>query len=166
LQLPEVDPARLAVAIRSVLAEDRAQAQRLGGDAIGARNAPALFELGYLAASVDGLDDTERAAMVRLLQTLDETLETAALEQQLAELDTAIENGARAELLRLAAADIVGAQREAALAFAAGIAMADGWLGGGELEALGEVASALGLSEDRAHELIQDLVHRVEARLG
>ncbi len=177
LQLPEVDPAHLAVVIRAVVAEDRAQAERLRAGALqtvadqpddgtAARRFQSLLEIGYLVASADGLADQEREALARLLEQLtDAVLDRAALELHFRDLDEAVAAMGRRERLGRAAADLDDDDRDSALGFAAAIAMSDGWLGDAELAVLIELGAHMSIPADRARELVEQVVARVESRL-
>src|SRR5262249_11811114 len=79
IALPASEPSKLAEAIRAVVTEDAFYAARLregakaaaaGSDDAPARRFTALLELGYLVASADGLDPSERAALARLLEAV------------------------------------------------------------------------------------------------
>lgn len=178
LQLPDADPAQLAVAIRAVVIEDQAQAARLRAGALqtisdtpeddgaAARKFQALLEIGYLVASADGLADTERDGLARLLEQLtDSVIDHAALELHFKDLDEAVNALGRRERLGRAAADLADDDRDGALTFAAAIAMSDGWLDEDEVKVLIELGGHLGIDADRVRELVEAVVHRVEGRL-
>ncbi|KAB2889293.1 MAG: hypothetical protein F9K40_19905 [Kofleriaceae bacterium] len=175
LQLPEVDPAHLAVVIRGILSEDLAQAERLRGAAQSFARADtqettgrflALLDVAYLVASVDGLVGDEREAILRLFgQLTDSVLDRDQLEAHFQALDETRATATRAEQLAAAVGDLREDDRPNALPFAAAIAMTDGWLGEAELGALYELGGYLAIPADRAREQIEALIQRVEGRL-
>lgn len=175
LQLPEVDPAHLAVVIRGILAEDLAQAERLRAGAAQslARTDTdeatgrylALLDIAYLVAAADGLDVDERSGILRLFEQLtDGVLDRDALEHHFAELDDTMASS-RSERLGAAAGDLRDEDRGNAISFAAAIAMSDGWLGDAELGVLKELGGFLGIPADKAREQVEQVIQRVEGRL-
>ena len=156
LQLPDVDPALLAVVIRRMLTEDRAGAE--------ARGFEPLLEIAYLVASADSLDADEREGLVRTFEQLTST-DRAALEQHLHDFDDAIAASNRADRLRQAATDLHPDDRGGAVAFAAAIAMSDGWLGDSELGVLVELGGHLEINAELAREIVESVIARVETRL-
>lgn len=178
LQLPDADPAQLAVAIRAVVMEDQKQAARLKTGAMQAvaevpeddgqtsRRFQSLLEIGYLVASADGLADAERDGLARLLEQLtDSVLDHDTLALHFKDLDEAAAQMGRRERLGAAAALLDDDERDGALTFAAAIAMSDGWLDADEMNVLIELGSHLSLDADRVRELVEQVVHRVEGRL-
>ncbi len=178
LQLPDADPAQLAVAIRAVVVEDQKQAARLKtgamqavseepeADGSTARRFQSLLEIGYLVASADGLADEEREGLARLLEQLtDAVIDRNTLELHFKDLDEASAQMGRRERLGAAAALLEEDERDGALTFAAAIAMSDGWLGQDEMNVLIELGSHLSLDADKVRELVEQVVHRVEGRL-
>jgi len=178
LQLPDADPAQLAVAIRAVVAEDRAQVARLRAGALqtisdappddgaAARRFQSLLEIGYLVASADGLADEEREGLARLLEQLtDSVIDRSTLEQHFKDLDEGAAMFGRRERLGAAAALLDDDERDGALTFAAAIAMSDGWLDEDEVKVLIELGSHMSLDADRVRALVEEVVHRVEGRL-
>lgn len=176
LQLPEVDPAHLAVVIRGILAEDLAQAERLRAGAAQslARTDTdeatgrylALLDISYLVAAADGFDADERNGILRLFEQLtDGVLDRDALEHHFAELDDTMAASSRSERLGAAAGDLRDEDRVNAITFAAAIAMSDGWLGEAELGVLKELGGFLGVPADKAREQVEQVIHRVEGRL-
>jgi len=178
LQLPDADPAQLAVAIRAVVAEDRAQYARLRAgalqtvsdapedDGVAARRFQSLLEIGYLVASADGLADEEREGLARLLeQVCESVVDRATLELHFKDLDEAAAMMGRRERLGAAAGLLEEDDRDGALTFAAAIAMSDGWLGAEELAVLVELGGHLGVDADRVRAIAEGVVHQVEGRL-
>lgn len=175
LQLPEVDPAHLAVVIRGILTEDLAQAERLRGAAQSFARADtqettgrflALLDVAYLVASVDGLEGDEREGILRLFEQLtDAVLDRVELEHHFHALDDARGTASRAEQLAAAAGDLREEDRPNAFAFAAAVAMTDGWLGEAELGALYQLGACLAIPADKAREQVEQLIQRVESRL-
>jgi hypothetical protein len=175
LQLPEVDPTHLAVVIRGMLAEDLAQAERLRAGATPslARDPQettgrylALLDVAYLVAAADGLDDDERAGILKLFDQLtDSVLDRDALEHHFAEVDDAVKSGAGGERLAAAATDLRDEDRGTAITFAAAAATANGWLGDAELKALYELGRHLSIPADKAREQVEQVIQRVEGRL-
>src|SRR5687768_2611815 len=133
IELPAVPAAQLAAAVRAMLGDGARAvplppAERLEADAAAAlaesdssaaRRFQALVELGYLAASADGLDPAEQAALAVLLERLTgAAVEHAILEQHLRDLDEAAAMLGRHERLARVAADLgERQQREEALGF-------------------------------------------------
>ena len=176
LQLPEVDPTHLAVVIRKMLAEDLAQAERLRSGAVQsvarANEAEttgrylALLDLAYLVAAADGFDDDEREGLLRLFgQLTDDVLDRETLEKHFGELDEGVKASSRGERLAAAADDLLEDDRTHAIAFAAAIAMSDGWLGDAELAALIELGGHLSITRENAREQVEQVIQRVENRL-
>jgi len=109
------------------------------------------LELGYLAASADGLDASERD----LLATIDQ----AAFAAHFADLDAGVESLGRRERLARTAADFDTEESRAdAIRIAALIAMADGTLHGPELGVLVEAAVHFEWPPDRVRSLIDGVV--------
>ncbi len=175
LQLPDVDPTHLAVVIRGILSEDLAQAERLRGAAQSLARADtqettgrflALLDVAYLVASVDGLSGDERDGILRLFESVtDSVLERDQLEHHFHALDERRASTSAAEQLAAAAGDLRDDDRPNAIRFAAAIAMSDGWLGDAELGALYELGGYLSIPADRAREQVEQLIQRVEGRL-
>ena len=176
LQLPEVDPAHLAVVIRAMLAEDLAQADQLrAGAAQSLARADtdettgrflALLDIAYLVASADRLDADEREGILRLFEHLtDSVLERTTLEGHFRELEESTAASSRGERLGAAADDLRDEDRGNAITFAAAIAMSDGWLGDAELDALIELGGLLSVPADKAREQVELVIQRVEGRL-
>lgn len=184
VELPAVPPAQLAAAVRSMLGEggemaplpsaarlsaDAAAAVAAGGDPDAARRFQALVELGYLAASADGLDPAERDALATLIERLTgDAVDHGTLAQHLADLDDAAAMLGRHERLARVAADLGdGDRRDEALGFAALVAMADGELHGEELAVLDELGGCFGLAAAEVRAIVDrvaDAVTRAVAR--
>jgi tellurite resistance protein len=179
VQLPEVAPARLAAAVHAVLTGDaargaalpsadhlRAGAAATTGDAGGpaARRFQALLELGYLAASADGLDAGEREALARLLeQVTGAAVDRDTLELHFRDLDEAVAMlGRRERLARVAAELDDGDEPSEALGFAALVAMADGRLGAAELDVLVELGASLALGAGEVRAVVDQVAASLE----
>jgi len=178
VELPAVPPAQLAAAVRAMLGEggemaplpsaarlaaDAAAAVADGGDAEGARRFQALIELGYLAASADGLDPAERDALATLIERLTgDAVDHATLERHLADLDAAAAMLGRHERLARVAADLGdGDRRDEALGFAALVAMADGRLCDTELAVLDELGGCFGLATAEVRAIVDRVADAV-----
>jgi hypothetical protein len=164
LQLPEVDPARLAVVTRKMLSEDLVQVERTTRDFL------ALVDIAYLVAAADRLVGDEREGILRIFEQLvnpaDGVLDRDAIEHHFRELDEVRATATlRSERLGAAAGDLREEDRGGAIAFAAAIAMTDGWLGEAELAALYELGGHLSIPADKAREQVEAVIQRVEARL-
>jgi hypothetical protein len=92
-------------------------------------------------------------------------LDRDTLDHHFADLDEAVKASSRGERLAAAAHDLLEDDRAHALAFAAAIAMSDGWLGEAELEALIELGGHLSITRENAREQIEQMIQRVENRL-
>src|SRR5215510_11761339 len=99
-----------------------------------------VIELGYLAASGDGLDRSERDVLADVLErATGRTIDHAAFEAHFADLDAAVAMLGRRERLARTAAEFDNDDTRAdAIRFAALVAMADGRLQAQELEVLNE----------------------------
>lgn len=160
LQLPEVDPARLAVVTRKMLADDLVQVERTPVHFF------ALLDIAYLVAAADRLEADERNVIIKLFEQLaDGVLDRDALEVHFKELDETVQTSNRSDRLGAAAGDLRDEDRSHAITFAAVIAMSDGWLGDAELGVLLELGELLGVPGDKAREQVEQVIHRVEARL-
>src|SRR5262245_23150251 len=143
VELPSTDPSRLASAIQAVLAagdaslptaawlSDSARTASTAPEEAAAQRFQALLELGYLAASADGLDAGERAALASMLENVTgRAVDAKTLDMHFKDLDAAASMlGRRARLARVAAELGDHVARAEAIAFAALVAMADGRLG-------------------------------------
>lgn len=178
VELPAVAPERFAVAVRAMLGEggemaplpssarlsaDAAAAVAEGGDADGSRRFQALVELGYLAASADGLDPSERDALATLVERLTgSAVDHATLDRHFEDLDAAAAMLGRHERLARVAADLgEGDRRDEALGFAALIAMADGRLHRDELAVLDELGGCFGLSASEVRAIVDRVADAV-----
>jgi tellurite resistance protein len=180
IELPAAPPAQLAAAVRAILSQGTREvplpsAERLEADASaavadrpvdpdGVRRFHALVELGYLAASADGLDPAEREALATILERLTgAVVDHATIDRHLRDLDAAAAMLGRHERLARVAADLgAGDQRDEALGFAALIAMADGRLHEGEMEVLLELGACFALPQKE----VRNIVDRVAAAVG
>jgi hypothetical protein len=178
VELPAVPPERFAAAVRAMLGEggemaplpstarlaaDAAAAVADGGDPDGSRRFQALVELGYLAASADGLDPAERDALATLIERLTgAAVDHGTLDQHLRDLDAAAAMLGRHERLARVAADLgEGDRRDEAIGFAALIAMADGQLHGTELAVLDELGGCFGLASAEVRAIVDRVADAV-----
>ena len=178
VELPAVAPERFAVAVRAMLGEggemaplpssarleaDAAAAVADGGDANGSRRFQALVELGYLAASADGLDPAERDALATLIERLTgAAVDHDTLARHLEDLDAAAAMLGRHQRLARVAADLgEGDRRDEALGFAALIAMADGRLHRDELAVLDELGGCFGLAAPEVRAIVDRVADAV-----
>jgi tellurite resistance protein len=124
----------------------------------------AALELGYLAASADGLDVTERASIANALERVTGIgYDQAAFAAHFGDLDEAVAAlGRRERLARTAAEFDSDEQREGVIQFAALVAMADGVLHAPELVVLEEAGSHFKWDAERIRRLVNDAA----ARLG
>jgi tellurite resistance protein len=124
------------------------------------------LELGYLAASADGLDDREREQIAGTLERVTGIgFPGEALEEHFADLDEACEMFGRRERLARTAADFETDQtRGDAIRFAALIAMADGTLHAHELEVLNECGTHFKWGNDKIRALVSDAVARLRSK--
>lgn len=124
----------------------------------------AALELGYLAASADGLDDAERVTIAATLERVSGIeLDHDAFTAHFADLDEAVASLGRRERLARTAADLeTDAARAEAIQFAALVAMADGTLQAPELGVLTEAGAHFAWGADR----IRGLVDEAAARVG
>jgi hypothetical protein len=150
VQLPEDAVARLSTAIAALVPQD-------------ASRFLAVLELGYLAASADGLDAKEREALATTLERvsgIDFDHDTFAA--HFADLDAAVSAlGRRERLARTAAEFDTDDARADAIRFAALIAMCDGTLRAPELEVLNEAGGHFSWTTDKVHGLVTDAAARV-----
>lgn len=119
----------------------------------------AVLELGYLAASADGLDDRERDQIATTLEKVTGIgFDHDTFAAHFADLDAAVEALGRRERLARTAADFDDdASRADAIRFAALVAMADGTLHTSELTVLVEAGSHFKWSEDKVRGLVTDV---------
>jgi hypothetical protein len=151
VQLPGEAVARLAAAIAALVPKD------------GNRFMAAL-ELGYLAASADGLDAAEREALATTLERVTGIgFDHDAFAAHFADLDAAVSTLGRRERLARTAAEFESDDARAdAIRFAALVAMCDGTLRAPELEVLNEAGSHFKWSSEQVHGLVTEAAARVQ----
>lgn len=150
VQLPAEALPRLSTAIAKLIPGDRNRFM-------------AVLELGYLAASADGLDARERDAIATTLERVTGIgYDHDAFAEHFADLDAAVAMlGRRERLARTAAEFDSDDSRAGAIQFAALVAMADGTLHAPELEVLDEAGHHFGWSQERIHGLVTEAAARV-----
>jgi tellurite resistance protein len=150
VQLPTEALPKLSSAIATLIPQDPSRFQ-------------AALELGYLAASADGLDDKERDALATTLEHVTGIgHDHDAFAAHFADLDAAVATlGRRERLARTAAEFETDDMRENAIRFAALVAMCDGTLREHELEVLNEAGSHFKWSAEKIHGLVTDAAARV-----
>ena len=150
VQLPADAIPRLAAAIAALVPEDTARFL-------------AVLELGYLAASVDGLDAVEREALATTLERVTGIgHDQAAFAAHFADLDAAVATLGRRERLARTAAELETEEARAdAIRFAALVAMCDGTLHAPELEVLVEAGGHFQWSAEQVHGLVTEAAARV-----
>lgn len=118
----------------------------------------AALELGYLAASADGLDASERQLLATILEKATKAaIDQAAFNAHFSDLDdTVAALGRRERLMRTAADFETDEARANAVRFAALVAMADGTLADAEMSVLHEVGSCFAWSNERVRQLVDD----------
>jgi tellurite resistance protein len=118
----------------------------------------AALELGYLAASADGLDASERESIATTLEKVTGIgFDHDAFAAHFADLDAAVSTlGRRERLARTAAEFDSDDARANAVRFAALVAMADGVLHAPELVVLEEVGSHFKWNPDRIRGLVTE----------
>jgi tellurite resistance protein len=123
----------------------------------------AVLELGYLAASADGLDVAERHALANTLEQVTGIgFDGEAFEEHFADLDEAVAVlGRRERLARTVAEFETDETRSDAIRFAALVAMADGELHADELTVLGEAGGHFQWDEHRIRALVDEAAARV-----
>jgi hypothetical protein len=122
----------------------------------------AALELGYLAASADGLDGRERGALSAVLERATQSkIERDEFDAHFHDLDQAIASLGRNHRLARTAADFdTDEVRADAIRFAALVAMAEGALHEAELAVLVEAGAHFGWSADRVRQLVDDAAAR------
>ena len=152
VELPAAALPRLSTALATLIPT--------GGDRV---MLASLLELGYLAASADGLDDAERDALARILEAATgKAIDGPTFVAHFADLDAAVEMLGRRERLARTAADFSDdVTRADAIRFAALVAMADGKLHEHELGVLAEVATHFEWTADRVRSIVDDLAMKV-----
>lgn len=171
-------PERIAAAVHAVVVSDGVRAARLKtgaaqsiaespADLDSARWFQSLVELGFLVASADGFDPSERSALAGLLELVTcETIDKEILELHLDELAQQVDVLGRTQRLARAAQELDDpSAADDAVAFAALVAMSDGHLGAVELDALVELGGHLSIAPDRVRALALALAGEVEANL-
>lgn len=123
----------------------------------------AALELGYLAASADGLDAREREQIATTLEKVTGIgFDHDSFEAHFSDLDGAVEVlGRRERLARTAAEFETDEARADAIRFAALVAMADGTLHERELVVLCEAGSHFKWADDKVRDIVTDAAARV-----
>jgi hypothetical protein len=123
----------------------------------------AALELGYLAASADGLDDRERDTIASTLEKVTGIgFDHDSFTEHFADLDGAVEAlGRRERLARTAAEFETDEARADAIRFAALVAMADGALNNAELVVLCEAGSHFKWADDKVRGIVTEAAERV-----
>jgi tellurite resistance protein len=123
----------------------------------------AALELGYLAASADGLDERERDTIATTLEKVTGIgFDHDSFAEHFADLDGAVEALGRRERLARTAAEFENDDTRAdAIRFAALVAMADGTLHETELVVLCEAGSHFKWPDDKIRTLVTDAAARV-----
>ena len=179
VELPSTDPARLRAAIQQVLAageaslpsadwlRDSARSATSSPEEAAAQRFQALLELGYLAASADGLDAAERSALAALLESVTgQAVDARTLDTHFRDLDAAASMlGRRARLARVAADLGDHTARSEAIAFAALVAMADGRLASPEMAVLVDLGASFSQSADQVRRLVDGVAASMEKAL-
>jgi tellurite resistance protein len=150
VQLPGEAVARISAAIAGLVPTDPNRFQ-------------AVLELGYLAASADGLDISERDALATTLERVTGLgYDHDTFAAHFADLDDAVAAlGRRERLARTAAEFETDATRADAIRFAALVAMCDGTLNAPELEVLTEAGAHFHWSADTIRDLVTDVAARM-----
>lgn len=122
----------------------------------------AALELGYLAASADGLDERERHSIATTLEQVTGIgFDHDSFAAHFADLDAAVDMLGRRERLARTAADFeTDDARADAIRFAALVAMADGTLHESEMTVLVEAGSHFEWPEDKVRRLVNDAAAR------
>jgi len=123
------------------------------------------LELGYLAASADGLDEKERAQIaVTLEQVTGIGFDQDSFAEHFSDLDKACEMLGRAERLARTAADFMDDDsRGDAIRFAALVAMADGTLHEAEMTVLCEAGEHFDWTKEQVRALVEEAAARTGA---
>ena len=118
----------------------------------------AALELGYLAASADGLDDKERDSIATTLEAVTGIgFDHDAFAAHFSDLDMGVAMlGRRERLARTAAEFDDDTARANAIRFAALVAMSDGQLAAKELTVLEECGSHFSWNADKVRGLVTD----------
>ena len=122
----------------------------------------AALELGYLAASADGLDERERETIATTLEQVTGIgFDHDSFAAHFADLDEAVEMLGRRERLARTAAEFEDDDARAdAIRFAALVAMADGTLHETELTVLVEAGTYFQWDKDKVRGLVTEAVAR------
>lgn len=128
----------------------------------------AAIELGYLVASADGLEPSERDVIAQLLEAATgRSFDVRTFDAHFRDLDAAVGMLGRRERLARTAAEFDTADRRAdAIRFAALVAMADGILHEAELLVLCEAGSYFDWGAERVRAIVDDVVARAAAGSG
>jgi len=195
VDLPDVGPEKLGAAVRAVLGHQSAAmpdsavdvlrllgrlptAAQLkagaaeavkdeGGDPLAAEYFQSLLELGYLAASADGLADEERDALALLVEhATDSAVDREVLQLHFNDLDEGSEMLGRRERLARVAANLESnrAQQEG-MSFAALVAIADGKLEEAEMAVLLELGQHFSLAAEQVHDVINAVAANIKQEL-
>ncbi len=150
VQLPADAVARLSAAIAALVPADEPRFM-------------AALELGYLAASADGLDTSERDALAKTLERVTGIgFDHDAFAAHFFDLDSAVAMlGRRERLARTAAEFDSDDARADAIRFAALVAMCDGTLRAAELDVLNEAGGHFTWSAEQVLGLVTDAAARV-----
>jgi tellurite resistance protein len=133
-----------------------------------ARYFQALLEVGYLVASADGLAEDERHALSELLEdATGAAVDRAAFELHFSDLDAATAMLGRHERLRRTAEEFEDrAAQEEALAFGILVAVADGELADPEQDALNELATHFGFTQQDTRGVLERVIGHMKHALG
>ena len=150
VQLPKDAVSKLPAAIATLVPPD-------------ANRFMAALELGYLAASADGLEYTERAALANTLEHVTGIgFDHETFAAHFADLDEAVASLGRRERLARTAAEFDNDDARAdAIRFAALVAMCDGTLRAPELEVLNEAGAHFSWNAEKIHGLVNEAAARV-----
>jgi hypothetical protein len=150
VQLPREAVAKLATVIATLVPQDASRFM-------------AALELGYLAASADGLDTSERDALATTLERVTGIgFDHDAFAAHFADLDAAVSALGRRERLARTAAEFENDDvRADAIRFAALVAMCDGTLNAPELEVLNECGTHFQWNAETVQRLVTDAAARV-----
>lgn len=120
------------------------------------------LELGYLAASADGLDARERDVIATTLERVTGIgFDHDSFAEHFSDLDVAVDVLGRKERLARTAADFTDEEARAnVIRFAALVAMSDGALHDTELTVLVEAGSHFSWTEDKIRSLVTDAAAR------
>lgn len=195
LDLPDVGAEQLSAAVRAVLAHQSAampdtsvdpnaligrlpsSARLKAGaaesvkddvaDAAAAEYFQTLLELGYLAASADGLADEEREALALLVEhATDAAVDREVLRLHFSDLDASTEMlGRRERLARMAANLETAPARQEAISFATLVAIADGTLEKAEMDMLLELGQHFSMAAEQVQAVIDSVAANIKQEL-